>query len=48
MAMLMCFCLQVLLGLSDSDIGTVLGISNPIHRRKLRLAIEEHRDPTEM
>ncbi|XP_070206857.1 kazrin-like isoform X2 [Littorina saxatilis] len=37
---------KVLLGLSDSELGTALGITNHIHRRKLRLAIEEHRDPS--
>nr|KAG5688894.1 hypothetical protein BaRGS_016462 [Batillaria attramentaria] len=37
---------KVLLGLSDSELGTALGISNHIHRRKLRLAIEEYRDPS--
>ncbi|XP_041377484.1 kazrin-like isoform X2 [Gigantopelta aegis] len=39
---------KVLLGLSDSDLSAALGISNTIHRRKLRLAIEEQRDPTEI
>lgn len=39
---------KVLLGLSDSELSTALGISNHIHRRKLRLAIEEHRDPNSM
>ncbi|XP_076451782.1 kazrin-like isoform X2 [Babylonia areolata] len=37
---------KILLGLSDSELGTALGITNHIHKRKLRLAIEEHRDPT--
>ena len=39
---------QVLLGLSDSELGTALGITNHMHRRKLRMAIEEHRDPATM
>ncbi|XP_067658093.1 uncharacterized protein [Haliotis asinina] len=39
---------KVLLGLSDSDLGAALGITNSIHRRKLRLAIEEQRDPGEI
>ncbi|XP_046572170.1 kazrin-like [Haliotis rubra] len=39
---------KVLLGLSDSDLDAALGITNSIHRRKLRLAIEEQRDPGEI
>ncbi|XP_077386932.1 kazrin-A-like [Festucalex cinctus] len=34
---------KVLLGLTDEDLEAGLGISNPIHRRKLRLAIEDYR-----
>ncbi|KAA8593324.1 hypothetical protein FQN60_009440 [Etheostoma spectabile] len=34
---------KVLLGLTDEDLELGLGISNPIHRRKLRLAIEDYR-----
>ncbi|XP_022604069.1 kazrin-like isoform X4 [Seriola dumerili] len=34
---------KVLLGLTDDDLELGLGISNPIHRRKLRLAIEDYR-----
>ncbi|XP_019747987.1 kazrin-A-like [Hippocampus comes] len=34
---------KVLLGLTDEDLEVGLGISNPIHRRKLRLAIEDYR-----
>ncbi|XP_061543518.1 kazrin, periplakin interacting protein b isoform X3 [Phycodurus eques] len=34
---------KVLLGLTDEDLEMGLGISNPIHRRKLRLAIEDYR-----
>jgi hypothetical protein len=36
---------KVLLELSDSDLCSGLGISQPLHRKKLRLAIEEHRCP---
>ncbi|KAB7506541.1 Kazrin, partial [Armadillidium nasatum] len=36
---------KVLLELSDSELETGLGINNTLHRRKLRLAIEELRDP---
>ncbi|XP_025079901.1 kazrin-like [Pomacea canaliculata] len=36
---------KILLGLSDYELGAALGITSHIHRRKLRLAIEEHRDP---
>lgn len=35
--------LQVLLGLTDEDLELGLGISNPMHHRKLRLAIEDYR-----
>uniref|UniRef100_A0A3P8RWU5 Kazrin, periplakin interacting protein b n=1 Tax=Amphiprion percula TaxID=161767 RepID=A0A3P8RWU5_AMPPE len=34
---------KVLLGLTDEDLELGLGISNPIHRRKVRLAIEDYR-----
>ncbi|KAM8867844.1 kazrin, periplakin interacting protein b isoform 3-T3 [Synchiropus picturatus] len=34
---------KVLLGLTDEDLELGLDISNPIHRRKLRLAIEDYR-----
>ncbi|XP_039275027.1 kazrin-like [Nilaparvata lugens] len=37
--------LQVLLELSDVELECGLGISHPMHRKKLRLAIEEHRQP---
>ncbi|XP_078695890.1 kazrin-like isoform X19 [Branchiostoma floridae x Branchiostoma belcheri] len=36
---------KVLLGLSDHELESGLGITNNLHRRKLRLAIEEHRTP---
>ncbi|XP_060519601.1 kazrin isoform X2 [Cylas formicarius] len=36
---------QVLLELSDLELECGLGISHPMHRKKLRLAIEEHRHP---
>lgn len=38
------FFLQVLLGLTDEDLELGLGVSNLMHRRKLRLAIEDYRD----
>lgn len=37
---------KVLLELSDPELETGLGITNIVHRRKLRLAIEEHREPS--
>ncbi|KAJ0176602.1 hypothetical protein K1T71_007781 [Dendrolimus kikuchii] len=36
---------QVLLELSDADLEVGLGIAQPMHRKKLRLAIEERRRP---
>lgn len=36
---------QVLLELTDAELETGLGITHPMHRKKLRLAIEEHRNP---
>lgn len=39
-----CAILQVLLGLTDEDLELVLGVSSVMHRRKLRLAIEDYRD----
>ncbi|VVC89211.1 unnamed protein product [Leptidea sinapis] len=36
---------QVLLELTDSDLDVGLGITQPMHRKKLRLAIEERRRP---
>ncbi|KAK7874357.1 hypothetical protein R5R35_007824 [Gryllus longicercus] len=36
---------KVLLELSDVELEHGLGISHPMHRKKLRLAIEEHRHP---
>uniref|UniRef100_A0A3Q3G379 Kazrin, periplakin interacting protein a n=1 Tax=Labrus bergylta TaxID=56723 RepID=A0A3Q3G379_9LABR len=35
---------KVLLGLTDEDLEMGLGVSNIMHRRKLRLAIEDYRD----
>lgn len=35
---------QVLLGLTDEDLELGLGVSSLMHRRKLRLAIEDYRD----
>ncbi|XP_076863424.1 kazrin, periplakin interacting protein b isoform X2 [Brachyhypopomus gauderio] len=35
---------KVLLGLTDEDLEIGLGISSPLHRRKLRLAIEDYRE----
>ncbi|CAL1299325.1 unnamed protein product [Larinioides sclopetarius] len=37
---------KLLLELSDSELEEGLGIANVMHRRKLRLAIEEHRQPS--
>lgn len=37
---------QVLLELNDTELESVMRISNPMHRKKLRLAIEEQRNPT--
>ena len=39
------FFFQVLLELNDTDLENGLGISLPLHRKKIRLAIEELRDP---
>ncbi|CAH0548071.1 unnamed protein product [Brassicogethes aeneus] len=36
---------KVLLELSDLELECGLGITHPMHRKKLRLAIEEHRHP---
>ncbi|PSN33433.1 hypothetical protein C0J52_17966, partial [Blattella germanica] len=36
---------NVLLELSDVELEVGLGITHPMHRKKLRLAIEEHRHP---
>ncbi|KAG9332858.1 hypothetical protein JZ751_014957 [Albula glossodonta] len=35
---------KVLLGLTDEDLELGLGVSSSMHRRKLRLAIEDYRD----
>lgn len=35
----------MLLELSDLELECGLGITHPMHRKKLRLAIEEHRHP---
>ncbi|XP_076172206.1 liprin protein kazrin isoform X6 [Ptiloglossa arizonensis] len=37
---------KVLLELSDAELEGVLGVTHPLHRKKLRLAIEEHRHPS--
>ncbi|XP_075237662.1 liprin protein kazrin [Lycorma delicatula] len=37
---------KVLLELSDLELECGLGITHPMHRKKLRLAIEEHRHPS--
>lgn len=37
---------QVLLELSDAELEAGLGVTHPLHRKKLRLAIEEHRHPS--
>lgn len=36
---------NAMLALSDSDMEKKLGVANALHRRKLRLAIEEKRRP---
>ncbi|CAG9824872.1 unnamed protein product [Phaedon cochleariae] len=36
---------QVLLELSDLELECGLGLTHPMHRKKIRLAIEEHRNP---
>lgn len=36
---------QVLLELSDLELECGLGITHPMHKKKIRLAIEEHRNP---
>ncbi|XP_065190602.1 kazrin-like [Sycon ciliatum] len=36
---------RVLMGMSDQEIEEALRMTNGLHRRKLRLAIEEHRSP---
>lgn len=38
-----CCFFQVLLGLTDEDLELGLGVSSVMHRRKLRLAIEDYR-----
>lgn len=37
---------KVLLELTDAELEAGLGIANTMHRRKLRLAIEDYREPT--
>ncbi|XP_022085514.1 kazrin-like [Acanthaster planci] len=39
---------KVLLGLSDAELESGMGVSNVLHRRKVRLAIEEHRPGVEI
>ena len=39
---------KLLLELKDSELEAGLGITSAMHRWKLRLAIEEYRDPTAM
>ncbi|XP_041479895.1 kazrin-like isoform X4 [Lytechinus variegatus] len=38
---------KVLLGLSDSELDTGMGVTNVLHRRKLRLAIDQNKVPSE-
>ena len=40
-------CLQVLLGLSDAELESGMGVTNVLHRRKIRLAVEEQRPGVE-
>ena len=35
------------MGLSDSELDSAFNIQKPLHRRKLRLAIEEQREPAQ-
>ena len=42
----MIYSFQVLLELSDAELEAGLGVTHPLHRKKLRLAIEEHRHPS--
>ncbi|XP_046143596.1 kazrin isoform X14 [Osmia bicornis bicornis] len=37
---------KVLLELNDQELEAGLGVTHPLHRKKLRLAIEEHRHPS--
>ncbi|XP_011053731.1 PREDICTED: liprin-beta-2 isoform X1 [Acromyrmex echinatior] len=37
---------KVLLELNDAELEAGLGVTHPLHRKKLRLAIEEHRHPS--
>ena len=46
--MLSCYLLQVLLGLSDAELESGMGVDNVLHRRKIRLAIEEQRNPADV
>lgn len=39
---------KVLLELNDAELGSGLGLAHPMHRKKIRLAIEEHRRPEMM
>ncbi|XP_072035835.1 kazrin-like isoform X2 [Amphiura filiformis] len=39
---------RVLLGLSDQELEQGMGIDNVLHRRKLRMAIEEQRNPADV
>ena len=36
---------RMLLECSSSDLEKSLGITNPMHKRKLRLALEDHKGP---
>eukprot|EP00057_Strongylocentrotus_purpuratus_P023674 XP_011678148.1 PREDICTED: kazrin isoform X1 [Strongylocentrotus purpuratus] len=38
---------KVLLGLSDSELDTGMGVTNVLHRRKLRLAIDQNKVPSD-
>ena len=36
---------NVLLDMNENDLANALGITNPLHKLKLSLAVEEHKHP---